>query len=98
MPDTSWKRWERDVANTLGGTRTGPQGEGLPDVLLHDLAPECKLQGKLRLRSRDLEQAQRNAPEGKHWALLLKERNTGRKLAIVDYTYFVDLYLRSQVV
>ena len=40
-----WKTWEREVASDLGGKRTGPRGEDLPDVmdLPGNFAPECKV-------------------------------------------------------
>jgi hypothetical protein len=28
-----WKDWEREVARDLGGTRTGPRGFDVPDVV-----------------------------------------------------------------
>ncbi len=39
-----WKEWEREVARDLGGTRTGPRGFDVPDVidLPGGFSPECK--------------------------------------------------------
>lgn len=91
MADKDWKRWEREAAGDLGGYRTGPRGFNLPDISgLRGVAVECKLQAKLALRNRDLEQAETNAG-AEPWALLLKEKKTGRKVAVVDYKFFVIL-------
>lgn len=90
-----WKVWERQVASDLGGLRTGPLGFGLPDVSgLPLLAPECKAQARLTLRGKDMEQAVRNAGHvGKPWwGLFLRENRTARKVVVIPYEYFVELY------
>lgn len=97
MPDTPEKKWERQAAKALGGRRTGPRGFGLPDVADTPLAPECKLQGRLALKGKDLLQAKTNAERvGKPWVLLLKKRSKQgeipERLAIMDYMMFIDWY------
>lgn len=89
-----WKVWERQVAKDLGGERTGPRGFGLPDVILPNMAPECKAQARLTLRAKDMEQAETNRQHtGKTWwALFLRENKTARKVVVLPYDYFVELY------
>ena len=94
-----WKAFERECAKDLGGTRTGPLGFGLPDVSgLSDLAPECKSQARLTLRGKDIDQAIRNAGHvnKKWWCLLLRENRTAKKLAVLPYEYFVELYTNQK--
>lgn len=95
-----WKHWERQVAKDLGGERTGPRGFALPDVLLDDLAPECKYSkawpNVARFR-KWIEQAKHNAGlRGQPWAIffcLAKGQGTKQeRYVLVDYDYFLDLY------
>lgn len=93
-----WKSHERSVAKDLGGTRTGPMGDALPDVILDGpLAPECKSMARLQLRGKDMEQAIRNAANvGKpYWGLFLRENRTARKVVVIPYDYFLYLYNRQ---
>lgn len=64
-------------------TRTGPMGDALSDLPGAFLDIECKYQGKLALRTKDLTQAKTNA-RGKMWAVALKEKHTGRRLVVMD--------------
>lgn len=93
-----WKVWERQVARDLQGERTGPRGFGLPDVILPNLAPECKAQARLTLRNKDMAQAETNRVlAGKRWwTLLLRENKTARKVAVLPYDYFVHLYTNQK--
>lgn len=92
-----WKSHEREVAKDLGGVRTGPRGFDLPDVSgLDDLAVEAKYMQRLSLRTDHLEQAIKNA-KGVPWILALREAKTGRRVVVLDYKHFLDLYRRSQV-
>jgi hypothetical protein len=84
------KVWEREVAKALGTTRTGPTGFGDPDVKYEHIAIECKYQSRLSLKQADVAQATLNA-KGKPWALLLRERNTGTRLAVLPYDLFIEL-------
>lgn len=88
-----WKDWEREVARDLGGTRTGPRGFDVPDVidLFQDFAPECKYQKRLALKSADLEQANHNA-RGKEWSLFLRESHSGRRFVVVPYKTFLKMW------
>jgi hypothetical protein len=88
-----WKDWEREVARDLGGTRTGPRGFDVPDVIdLPDgFAPECKYQKRLSLKNVDLEQADHNA-RGKEWALFLREARTGRRFVVVPYKTYIKMW------
>jgi hypothetical protein len=52
---------------------------------------ECKLQKRLALLAKDLSQAKENARD-KPWVLFLKERNTGRKVAVCDPKHYAMLY------
>jgi hypothetical protein len=88
-----WKDWEREVARDLGGTRTGPRGFDVPDVidLPQGFAPECKYQKRLSLKDADLKQADHNA-RGNEWSLFLREAQTGRRLVVVPYKTFLKMW------
>lgn len=94
MPDKAWKAWEREVAGDLGGTRSGPLGSDVPDVLdVKLIAPECKYMAKLKVTEEDFQQATRNAAKvGKIGLLALKERGARRKRAVLAWDDFVKLY------
>jgi hypothetical protein len=97
MPDRPWKAWEREVANRLGGTRTGPQGKDLPDsVDVPLIAPECKLYERFIFLDSDMEQARFNAtniPGDKIPVVFLKEKKRGgRKAVRMDYDGFLRLF------
>ena len=69
-----WKAHEHYWAGLHETKRTGPRGEGLPDLLDAPLAVECKSQQRRALRRADLKQAKENAnAQGKLWALILHE-------------------------
>lgn len=92
MPNNSWKHWERTFCRLLGGARTGPIGEALPDCRdTPYIAVECKYIQKLSFREKDIAQAVRNAGDN-FWVLALKERNTGRKFVVMDAEQFAALY------
>jgi hypothetical protein len=88
-----WKAWEREVAADLGGKRTGPRGEDLPDVmdLPGNFAPECKYQKRLALKSADLSQAHHNA-RGNEWGLFLRESRSGKRLVVLPYKTFLNMW------
>jgi hypothetical protein len=88
-----WKDWEREVARDLGGTRTGPRGFDVPDVidLPNGFSPECKYQKRLALKTEDLKQAEHNA-RGSEWALFLREGRTGRRFVVVPYKTYVKMW------
>jgi hypothetical protein len=83
MPNAAWKEWEREFGRWTDRTRTGPQGHALPDLLGPFLDIECKYRTKIGIHQADFDQAKRNA-RGKMWAVALKEKNTGRRLVIMD--------------
>lgn len=84
------KTWERQVAKDLGTTRTGPTGKDDSDVIHPNLGVECKAYAKLKLLESDLQQAKNNA-KGRLWVLAMKEKQTGRRVAIIDWDHFVAL-------
>ena len=88
-----WKEWEREVARDLGGTRTGPRGFDVPDVidLPGGFSPECKYQKRLALKTEDLKQAEHNA-RGSEWALFLREGKTGRRFVVVPYNTYTKMW------
>ena len=97
MADKPWKAWEREVANKLGGTRTGPLGRDLPDCIDVPLvAPECKLYEKFIFLEADMEQARvnaRNIPGDKIPFVAIKEKKRGgRKAVRMDWDDFLKLY------
>ena len=104
MADKPWKVWEREVATSLGGTRTGPQGRDLPDCINAPLvAPEAKLYEKFIFLEADMEQARINARNIPGEPLLdgafklpvvaLKEKKRGgRKAVRMDWEDFLILY------
>ena len=73
-----------------GRTRTGPMGHALPDLPGPFLDIECKYRAKIGIHQADFDQAKRNA-RGKMWAVALKEKNTGRRLVIMDAREFAEL-------
>lgn len=94
MADKGWKKWEREGANALGGTRTGPRGEDLPDSLdVWLLAPEFKYYKKIIWTEADWNQAVQNAARiGKIPIVAVKERDTGRRHVRIAWTDFLTLY------
>ena len=88
-----WKDWEREVARDLGGTRTGPRGFDVPDVinLPKGFAPECKYQKRLSLKDADLKQAEHNARKNE-WSLFLREARSGRRFVVVPYKTFLKMW------
>ena len=100
MADKPWKAWEREVAKSLGGTRTGPQGRDLPDCIDAPLvAPECKLYEKFIFLEADMEQARmnaRNIPGNKIPIVVMKEKKRGgRKAVRMDWDGFLLLYRKA---
>lgn len=94
MTNEAWKRWEREVAEKLGGTRTGPRGLALPDVSGIPLGVEAKCYQTLSLREADMQQAETNAKKlGLPWALAIRKKGRGgRKLVVVPLDLFVEMY------
>lgn len=88
-----WKEWEREVARDLGGTRTGPRGFDVPDVidLPEHFSPECKYQKRLSLKDADLKQAEHNA-RGNEWSLFLREARSGKRYVVVPYKTFIKFW------
>lgn len=85
--DKSWKAWERELGKWTGRTRTGPMGSDIPDLPGMFLDIECKYMAKLSLRGKDMAQARRNA-RNHLWALALKEKQTGRRVVMMDAKQF----------
>lgn len=88
-----WKEAERELARDMGGTRTGPRGFGLPDVIHPRWAPEIKY-GEQRWFTaqllKDIKQAETNA-KGMPWFVYLREKITGRRFVVVPYKDFIRL-------
>lgn len=76
-------------------TRSGPMGDALPDLPGPFLDIECKYRTKLGIHQADFNQAKRNA-RGKLWAVALKEKNTGRRLVIMDAKEWAKLLLLAE--
>ncbi len=95
MPNASWKEWEREMGRLTGRTRTGPMGDAISDLPGAFLDIECKYQGKLSLKQKDMNQAKVNA-RGRLWALALKEKNTVRKLVVMDAKEWATLLLLAE--
>jgi hypothetical protein len=99
MPDKPWKAWEREVAKSLGGTRSGPTGRDLPDCIdVPFVAPEAKLYTKFVVLEADFQQAKENAAKiGKIPLLAIKEKKRGgRKRVVMDWSDFLTLWGRLQ--
>jgi hypothetical protein len=99
VADQAWKTWEREVANSLGGTRTGPMGRDLPDSIDCPLvAPEAKLYKKFVFLEKDMEQAVENAAIiGKLPVLAVKERmRGGRKRVQMNWEDFLVLFEKAR--
>lgn len=88
---TRGKVWEREAARDLGTKRTGPTGMDDADLIHDTLGVECKALAKLALRGDHWQQAVDNA-KGRVPVLALKEFGTGRKLAVIEWDYFVSLH------
>lgn len=103
MGDTTWKAWERRIANDLRGiltkwgnsrgvSRSGPVGSNVPDIRGFPLiSVEAKEQAKLALLKKDLDQTERNKLDLHMGALALKEKKTGRKYVVMSYTDWLIL-------
>lgn len=91
MADKAWKRWEREVAADFGGKRTGPTGQGLPDVSGTPIAFECKYRGKFSIKRTDVEQAIRNA-KNRPWAVCLRIKRSRLKYVVLPYDLFYEMY------
>jgi len=62
MSDTTWKATERRVARRFGSQRSGPRGQGVPDVITGKYSIEVKTRKRLPDWLREaLDQATRNA-------------------------------------
>ena len=62
MSDTTWKATERRVARRFGSQRSGPRGQGVPDVITGKYSIEVKTRKRLPTWLRAaLDQATRNA-------------------------------------
>ncbi len=62
MPDRTWKAAERRIARRFGSQRSGPRGEGVPDVVTDKYSIEVKTRKRLPGWLHDaLDQATRNA-------------------------------------
>lgn len=97
MADKPWKAFEREIAKTLGGRRTGPRGFGLPDVSDIPIAVECKHVAKLSVRTAWLDQASSNSKGKKPWALIVREKpGTGggraRTIVVMDFDQWKIMY------
>lgn len=92
---TRGKVFERQVAKDLGTKRTGPTGMDDADVVHETLGIECKALARLQFRREHWEQAKRNA-KGRVPVLLIKELNTGERIAIVSYDYFLALHTEGE--
>lgn len=91
--DKAWKRWERQVANDHGGSRTGPRGFGLPDVSgIPLISAECKYQKKLAFNEGDMQQARDNAHPGTIPVVFLMEHGGKRKAVRLDYKDWLWLW------
>lgn len=89
------KRWERRVCTDLGGSRTGPMGYGLPDCKGLRLAVECKSDTNAILLTSHIEQAETNGDNVElPWVLVYRDLRN-RKLVVMEYDTFVNLYKRS---
>lgn len=86
---TRGKVWERQVAKDLGTKRTGPTGRDDSDVVHEILGIEAKALSRLQFRREHWEQCKRNA-KGRVPVLVIKEMNTGERIAIVPYDYFIS--------
>jgi hypothetical protein len=92
-PRTNGKVWERQVANDLGGVRTGPTGLNDPDIkdLPIPFAVECKYRQRLSIQNADLKQAHLNA-RGLPWGVFIREARSGRRFVVLPYSVFLDFW------
>ncbi len=77
---TRWKRQEREIAATLGGTRLPNNGAGQPDVRAGRYAVQVKARATLPAwLTGAVEQAERDADAGEIPVVVLSEVSQGRK-------------------
>lgn len=88
---TRGKRWELEVATKMGTKRTGPTGMDDADVVHDILGIECKAYKRIAFRAADWQQAKDNA-KGRIPVLAIKEMNTGEKVVILSFDYFLALH------
>jgi hypothetical protein len=103
VPDAAWKRWEREVAELIGGTRwLSEKGSNAPDVKHELLSPECKYRSdttdpffKAALHDA-IEQAKANALPRKPWAVFVKRRRQSGGYVVMDAEDFGRLIRELQ--
>jgi hypothetical protein len=97
MASKQWKNVERELAEKLGGCRTGPTGKNDCDVSgIPDWGPEVKYMQRLCLRTDHIKQAKANAARvGKRWLLYIREAKSGRRVVVLDLEDFVWLFKKA---
>lgn len=95
MPDKDHKRAEREICTAMGGRRSGPLGFNSPDCVgTPGLAIEVKLVPNFRYREKWIEQAKTNTGPGETWILVQKQRQTGKKLIMMeDFDLLAEMYM-----
>lgn len=92
MPEQAWRRFERRVAEALGGRR-GPAltGKATSDVLDVPYVVECKRTTRYSLRREWLDQARKEAKRRDvPWMLVISEHNDENPVAVVDFKWLAD--------
>jgi len=89
----TWKAEERRVAKLLHGRRNGATGRNTPDVENTTFAVECKHRKSLPAWLwQAVDQARRNAPDGKLPLVVLHEKFRKRRLVVLDLSDFLEWY------
>lgn len=94
MPDRSWKAFERRVAQSLGGKRTGAFGDSISDVEGTAFSVECKRTQRTTggILGSWISQARRQGlVEGRPWILVVGMAGSRTPVVVLDFAMFVGI-------
>ena len=90
-PVSAWKALELRVAKALGGSRTGPAGKAVSDIVGTPWAVECK-RSKQSFRVAWIEQAvAQGRRERKPWLLVVARHNDRNPICVMEFSEFLTL-------
>ncbi|MBW2674698.1 MAG: hypothetical protein JRD89_15015 [Deltaproteobacteria bacterium] len=96
MPEEAWKVFERSIAESLGTERTplsgGASRHTRADVLHDELYVECKYRQRLAVETWFNEALRNAVTENKRLVLAVHEKGRRGALAVIDWTWFLELY------
>jgi hypothetical protein len=101
MADTPWKRFERRVAKSLGGKRTGAFGASISDVEGTAFSVECKRTKRVTGGIQGAWIAQARAQglvEGRPWVLVVAMVSDRKPVVVCDFAQFVEIAKRAGMI